>query len=106
MTEEASGPAQSAAEPAPDEVEAPAPPPLPPRERRPASPAAVQQAIDDVTSIIETLRNTLANMEEVLETVELAERQKAADEQEIETLLRKLNQLGRPREGGPYPPRR
>jgi hypothetical protein len=36
-------------------------------------------------------------MEEVLETVELAERQKRADEHEIETLRRSLRQLHRPR---------
>ena len=35
-------------------------------------------------------------MEEVLETLELAERQKIADEQEIETLRRGLRQLHRP----------
>jgi hypothetical protein len=44
-------------------------------------------------------------MEEVLETLELAERQKIADEQEIETLRRGLRQLHRPREGGHYLPR-
>jgi hypothetical protein len=44
-------------------------------------------------------------MEEVLETVELAERQKNADEQEIETLHRSLRQLHRPREDAQHPPR-
>jgi hypothetical protein len=44
-------------------------------------------------------------MEEVLETLELAERQKNADEQEIESLRRGLRQLHRPREGGHFPPR-
>jgi hypothetical protein len=39
-------------------------------------------------------------MEEVLETLELAERQQDADEQEIESLRRALKQLHRPREGG------
>ena len=66
---------------------------------------AVQQAFDEVTQIIETLRGTLDDMEEVLETLELAERQKNADEQEIETLRRSLRQLHRPREGEPHPPR-
>jgi hypothetical protein len=65
----------------------------------------VQKAIEEVNQIIETLRGTLEEMEEVLETLELAERQKIADEQEIETLRRGLRQLHRPREGGPYPPR-
>lgn len=45
-------------------------------------------------------------MEEVLETLELAERQKNADEQEIETLRRSLRQLHGPREGEQRPPRR
>jgi hypothetical protein len=76
-----------------------------PRTTSPASPAAVQQAIEEVNHIIETLRGTLDDMEEVLETLELAERQKNADEQEIETLHRGLRQLHRPREGGHHPPR-
>jgi hypothetical protein len=84
------------------ERETPAPPP---RDRQPASPAAVQQAIEDVNQIIETLRGTLDDMEQVLETLELAERQKIADEHEIETLRRGLHQLHRPREGGHYPSR-
>ena len=40
-------------------------------------------------------------MDEVLETLELAQRQQGADEQEIESLRRALRQLQRPREGGP-----
>jgi aminoglycoside phosphotransferase len=36
----------------------------------------------------------------VLETLELAERQKIDDEREIESLQRALRQLHRPREGG------
>jgi len=65
----------------------------------------VQQAIEEVNHIIETLRGTLDDMEAVLETLELAERQKSADEHEIESLRRGLRQLHRPREGGPPPPR-
>jgi hypothetical protein len=63
---------------------------------------AVQKAIEEVSQIIETLRTSLDEMEGVLETLELAERQKIADEQEIETLRRGLRQLHRPREGGPH----
>jgi hypothetical protein len=76
--------------------------PMPMRESRPAEPMAVQAAIEEVNHIIETLRSTLTDMEDVLETLELAERQKIADEQEIETLRRGLRQLHRPREGGPH----
>ena len=66
----------------------------------------VQEAIEEVNRIIETLRGSLDDMEAVLETLELAERQKIADEQEIETLRRGLRQLHRPREHGEHPPRR
>jgi predicted RNase H-like nuclease (RuvC/YqgF family) len=70
------------------------------REHEPASQASIQGAIEQVTDIIESLRDAVDEMEEVLETVELAERQKTADEQEIESLRRALRQLQRPREGG------
>jgi hypothetical protein len=80
-------------------------PPPPPRDRQPVSPASVQKAIEEVSQIIEALRGTLDDMEGVLESLELAERQKIADEQEIETLRRGLRQLHRPREGGHHPPR-
>jgi hypothetical protein len=39
-------------------------------------------------------------MEEVLEMLELFERQKNADEREIESLRRALRQIHRPREAG------
>ena len=81
--------------------------PRPPsREPRPQPPMAVQQAIEEVNQIIDTLRATLDDMDAVLETLELAERQKTADEQEIETLRRGLRHLYRPNEGGQRPPRR
>lgn len=81
--------------------------PLPPptREPQPRAPLAVSQAIEEVNEIIETLRATLDDMDAVLETLELAERQKTADEQEIETLRRGLRQFHQPRERGPHPPR-
>ena len=60
--------------------------------------SAIQKAIDEVSQIVETLRGALDDMEEVFETLELAERQKNADEQEIETLRRALRGLRRPRE--------
>ena len=49
--------------------------------------------------MIDTLRETLDEMEEVLETLELAERQKDGDEREIESLRQALRNLQRPREG-------
>jgi hypothetical protein len=51
-----------------------------------------------VNRIIETLRETLDDMEGVLETLELAERQKNADEHEIEQLRRSLKHLQHPRD--------
>jgi hypothetical protein len=80
-------------------------PPPPFREPRPAQPMAVQEAIEEVNHIIEALRGSLNDMEEVLESLELAERQKIADEQEIETLRRGLRQLHRPSDRGQHPPR-
>ena len=77
----------------------------PMREPQPRGPIAVTQAIEEVNQIIETLRGTLDDMEAVLETLELAERQKIADEHEIETLRRGLHQLHRPRDHGQPPPR-
>ncbi|MGD0744313.1 MAG: hypothetical protein ABSA45_04075 [Verrucomicrobiota bacterium] len=43
------------------------------------------------------LKQTLDQMEEVLELVELAERQKLADEREIESLRRALRRIHQPR---------
>jgi hypothetical protein len=70
------------------------------RPRQPAAPATVQKAIDEVNHIIRTLREATDDMEEILETLELAERQKDADEREIESLRRALRPLHRHGEGG------
>jgi hypothetical protein len=51
------------------------------------------QAADEVAEVIESLKQTLAQMEEVLELIEHAERQKISDEREIESLCRALRQL-------------
>jgi hypothetical protein len=67
---------------------------------RPASPASVEQAIEEVGGIVDTLRSALNEMEEVLEMLEMFERQKNADEREIDSLRRALRQVHRPREGG------
>jgi hypothetical protein len=65
--------------------------------------SAISQAVEEITQIVESLRQSLVQMEEVLELVELAERQKLADEREIESLLRALRQFqsrgGRSRQG-------
>jgi predicted RNase H-like nuclease (RuvC/YqgF family) len=60
--------------------------------------SAISEAIDEVTDIIEQLRRTVEQMEEVLELVEVAERQKIGDEREIEALRGQLRQLHHPRD--------
>ena len=66
------------------------------RREREADRTAISQAVAEVTEIVESLKQSLAQMEEVLELVELAERQKTADEHEIESLRRALHRLQRP----------
>jgi hypothetical protein len=63
-----------------------------PRTAKPEG-SAISRAVNEVTDIVESLREALAQMEEVLELVEHAERQKITDEREIESLLRALRQL-------------
>jgi hypothetical protein len=65
--------------------------------RRPAPPETIQKAIEEVNVIIETLRDTLDEMDAVLELLEVAERQQTADEQEIESLRRAMRGMQRPR---------
>lgn len=67
---------------------------------QPASGTSVEKAIEEVSVIVESLRGALDEMEEVLEMLELFERQKNADEREIESLRRALRQIHRPREAG------
>jgi hypothetical protein len=55
--------------------------------------SAISQAVNEVMQIVASLKQTLEQMEEVLELVELAERQKLTDEREIESLLRALRQF-------------
>lgn len=57
--------------------------------------SAISLAISEVTSIVQALQRAVEQMEEVLELVELAERQKLADEREVESLRRALRQLHR-----------
>jgi len=79
--------------PADAPVDAPALP-----EQKTATPSsAISQAIEEVTQIVEALKQTLDQMEEVLELVEVAERQKLADEREIESLRQALRRIHQPR---------
>ena len=62
--------------------------------------SAISQALAEVMSVVEALKHATEAMDEALELVELAERQKIADEHEIESLRRALRQLQRPRGSG------
>jgi hypothetical protein len=59
--------------------------------------SAISQAVEEVMQIVESLKQALEQMEEVLELIELAERQKSADEREIESLRRALRKIQQPR---------
>lgn len=67
---------------------------------QPAAPATVEKAIEEVSAVVESLRTALDEMEEVLELLEVFERQKNADEREIEALRRAVRQVNRPRDTG------
>jgi hypothetical protein len=60
----------------------------------------VEQAIEEVNAVVDVLRTALDDMEEVLEMLEVFERQKNADEREIDSLRRALRQVHRPRDTG------
>jgi predicted RNase H-like nuclease (RuvC/YqgF family) len=62
------------------------------------SPAtAINKAVEEVRQIVESLEQVLEQMEEVLRLVDSAERQKFADEREIESLRRALRKIQQPR---------
>jgi hypothetical protein len=65
--------------------------------------SAISHAVSEVTHIVESLRQSLTQMEEVLELVELAERQKLGDEREIDSLRRALRRIHQPRGGHSHP---
>ena len=82
---------------------------MPPKQRiQPSIPApreartdgsAISEAVNEVMGIVDSLKQALIQMEDVLELVEHAERQKLADEHEIDSLRRLLRQLQQPRGG-------
>jgi hypothetical protein len=77
----------------PREVHEPREPLSPPF--RPAKVESIQAAIEKATEIIGDLRDTLNDMELVLEYLEDVERQQIADEREIEVLQQRLNSMHR-----------
>jgi hypothetical protein len=93
----------------------PQPPPrVPPAQRqwvkpadfRPAAPTAITQAVEHATFIAEALRQLHEQMDEILELVEIAERQKLADEREIDELRRALRRIQPSRREQPQQPSR
>jgi hypothetical protein len=87
--------------------------PEPPRQRqwarpadfRPAETSAISEAVAHATEIAGSLKQMIDQLDEVLELVEVAERQKLADEREIDELRRALRRIQPPRRELP-PPRR
>jgi hypothetical protein len=75
----------------------PADPPALPERKIETPSSAINQAVEEATQIVELLKQTIDQMEEVLELVELAERQKIADEREIESLRHALRKIHQPR---------
>jgi hypothetical protein len=93
--------------------ERPQPPPrVPPAQRqwvkpadfRPAEETAIHEAVAHATFIANALKELHDQMDEVLELVEIAERQKLADEREIDELRRALRRI-QP-QNRPQPPAR
>jgi len=66
--------------------------------------SAISRAVDEVRQIVESLEQALEQMEEVQELVEVADRQKSADEREIESLRRALRRIQPPRGHKDTPP--
>jgi hypothetical protein len=77
-----------------------------PADFRPAETSAVSQAVAHATEIAESLKQMIDQLDEVLELVEVAERQKLADEREIDELRRALRRIQPPRREPSPPPRR
>jgi len=72
-----------------------------PADFRPAETSAISQAVAHATEIAESLKHTIDQLDEILELVELAERQKIADEREIDELRRALRRIQPPRHQPP-----
>ncbi len=74
-----------------------------PADFRPAETSAISQAVEHATHIAEALKSLLDELDEVLELVEVADRQKLADEREIDELRRALRRIQPPRQSPPPP---
>jgi hypothetical protein len=77
-----------------------------PADFRPAETSAIHQAVAHATEIAEDLRELVDRIDEILELVEVAERQKLVDERELDNLRRALRRIQPPRHShGNEPPR-
>jgi len=75
-----------------------------PADFRPAEPTAITQAVEHAMFIATALKELHDQMDEVLELVEIAERQKIADERELEELRRALRRIQPQRTPPPHHP--
>ncbi len=64
-----------------------------PADFRPAEPTAISQAVEHATFIANALKELHEQLDEVLELIEVAERQKIADERELDELRRALRRI-------------
>jgi len=102
--EESGAPVEASVEEPPEPVRpsSASPPQARAQEQPLDSGPSVQKAIEEVNGVVDALRGALDEMEEVLEMLELFERQQNVDEREIDSLRRALRQMHRPREGGQH----
>lgn len=66
----------------------------------PSRPLSISESIETVNQVIAKLKETLVDMEDVLEALEVLERQGDGDEREIQRLHRLVQDMQRPRGGG------
>ena len=69
--------------------------PLPPP-AQPAAPATIRKAIEEAEAVLSSLRDAVETLDELLELIEEAERQKTADEREIEAMRQTLRRFNGP----------
>jgi len=77
-----------------------------PADFRPAETSAIHQAVVHATEIAEGLKILVDRIDEILELVEVAERQKLADERELDNLRRALRRIQPPRQSQGNEPHR
>lgn len=77
-----------------------------PPDFRAADTSAIHQAVVHATEIAESLRGLTDQIDEILELVEVAERQKLADERELDNLRRALRRIQPPRQAHQHEPQR